>query len=78
MLEARFPWRGFWQDWGTAIVVVAIYLVLSSLFSGVAPTLLQLRVIVPQLLLSIVLFPIIVRMVALLDRLRLMRIRRLP
>jgi rod shape-determining protein MreD len=37
----------------------------------------QPRVIAPQLLLSLVLFPIIARMVAMLDRLRLMRVRRI-
>jgi rod shape-determining protein MreD len=34
-------------------------------------------VIVPQLLLSLVLFPIIARVVAMFDRLRLMRVRRI-
>jgi len=26
-IEARFPWRGFWQDWFTAGMVIALYLV---------------------------------------------------
>ena len=34
-------------------------------------------VILPQLLIAVVLFPIVARMVALLDRVRLMRVRRL-
>ena len=77
LLELRFPWRGFWQDWLTAALLVSGYLTMSAVFSGAELTLIQLKVIVPQLLLSIVLFPIIARMVALLDRLRLMRVRRL-
>lgn len=77
LLELRFPWRGFWQDWLTAIVLLAIYLALATLVSGAEPSLLQFQVLTPQLLLSILLFPIIGRMVALLDRLRLTRLRRL-
>ena len=37
----------------------------------------QLSVIVPQLLLAIVFYPVVARLVALLDRLRLLRVRRL-
>jgi len=75
-IEARFPWRSFWLDWLTASGILAVYLACAALVSGAAPTLVQLVVILPQLLLSTVLFPIIARMVALLDRLRLMRVRR--
>lgn len=77
LVEMRFPWRGFWQDWLTAALLIAAYLAIAGLVSGADLTMIQLEVIVPQLLLSIVLFPIIVRMVALLDRIRLRRIRRL-
>ncbi len=77
IVELRFPWRGFWQDWLTASLLIALYLAIAALISGADLTLIQLEVILPQLLLSIVLFPIIVRVVALLDRLRLRRIRRL-
>lgn len=77
LIEIRFPWRNFWLDWLTASVIIAPYLVFAALLSGAEPTLVQLTVILPQLLLSVVLFPIIARMVALLDRLRLMRVRRI-
>lgn len=77
LVEARFPWRGFWQDWVMAAGLVTIYLAVAALISGADLTLIQLKVIVPQLLLSIVLFPIIVRVVALLDRWRLRRVRHL-
>ena len=42
-----------------------------------ALTVVQLTVILPQLLLSVVLFPIVARVVSMLDRLRLMRVRRI-
>jgi rod shape-determining protein MreD len=76
-IEARFPWRGFWQDWLTATLLVTAYLTTAALISGADLTVRQLQVIVPQLLLSVVLFPIIVRMVAILDRVRLRRVRHL-
>ncbi len=76
-IELRFPWRGFWQDWLVAAMLLGIYVPFTALVSGATITFLQFQVIIPQLLLSIVLFPIIVRMVALLDKTRLRRIRRL-
>lgn len=77
VIEARFPWRTFVLDWLTASAMLVVYIGLAALFSGAALTLVQLTVMVPQLLLSIVLFPIIARMVSVLDRLRLMRVRRI-
>lgn len=76
-LEMRFPWRTFLLDWVAAALLLLLYLAAAALVSGAALTLVQLVVIVPQLLLSIALFPIIARMVGMLDRLRLMRLRRL-
>ena len=77
LIELRFPWRTFLLDWLTASAMLTAYIAFAALFSGAALTLVQLTVIVPQLLLSIVLFPIIARMVSFLDRLRLMRVRRI-
>jgi rod shape-determining protein MreD len=77
LVEVRFPWRSFWIDWLTAAAILTIYLGVAALLSGAAITLVQLTVILPQLLLSVVLFPIVARIVAVLDRLRLMRVRRL-
>jgi rod shape-determining protein MreD len=76
-IEFRFPWRSFWFDWLTAALLSLAYLAVAALLSGAHLTGVQLTVIAPQLLLSIVLFPVVARIVALLDRLRLMRVRRL-
>ena len=76
LIEIRFPWRTFLLDWLTASVLLVVYLVAAALFSGAGLSGGQFTVLLPQLLLSIVLFPIITRMVALLDRFRLMRVRR--
>ena len=77
LIEIRFPWRNFWLDWLTASAIVIVYLAVAAVLSGAELTFVQLRVILPQLLLSIVLFPVVARLVAHLDRLRLMRVRRL-
>jgi rod shape-determining protein MreD len=77
LIEIRFPWRNFWFDWLTASGLIVPYLVIAAVLSGTDLTLVQLRVIAPQLLLSLVLFPIIARVVAMLDRFRLMRVRRI-
>jgi rod shape-determining protein MreD len=77
LLEIRFPWRNFWLDWLTASAILIVYLPAAAVLSGAGPGLIQLTVIVPQLVLSIVLFPVVARLVAQLDRLRLMRVRRI-
>jgi len=76
LLDARFPWRNFWQDWVIAAGFIAAYLAIAALVSGARPGLPEPAALLPQLLLSIIAFPIISRMVSLLDRLRLLRIRR--
>lgn len=74
VVEARFPWRSFVQDWLVASALIAAYLVLGALVaSGPNPHLLL--AIVPQLLLGVLLFPIVARVVAFFDRVRLMRVK---
>ena len=75
-IETRFPWHGFAQDWLVASAVTAIYILISALFAGshVAE---WLTILAPQLLLSILLYPMFGRMVAFLDRFRLRRFRTL-
>ncbi len=75
MIEVRFPWRNYIQDWMTVSLVIASYLATAALLSGAEIGLPGLIALGPQLLLSILLFPIIARMVARLDRLRLKRVR---
>lgn len=76
LIEARFPWRNFIQDWLTMSGVITSYIIAAALFSGAEVTLHGVLALIPQALLSVLLFPIIARMVARLDRLRLMRIRK--
>lgn len=76
LVEARFPWRGFLHDWQAAAALIILYIVASAVFSGgklsVAPLVLG-----PQILLSILSYPIVAQMIALFDRMRLARIRKI-
>lgn len=74
-LETRFPWRGFWHDWAIAAALTTAYLVLAAFIAGGGLELWLIPLILPQLLLSILLFPVIARMVAFFDRVRLFRIK---
>ena len=73
MMETRLPWRSFWQDWFTASIVTSVYLAVGWLLSGGSPTLHSLIALVPQLVLSILLFPVLARLIARLDQFRLHR-----
>ena len=77
LIETRFPWRGFWQDWFTAGVMAVAYWFAALLVFGASLTPEMLAVAVPQALLSVLLYPIMARMVAGLDRFRLKRARRI-
>lgn len=77
LIETRFPWRDFWHDWFTAAVMAVIYWIATILLSGAPVTQEMVLVAAPQALLAVLLYPIIARMVASLDRFRLIRARRL-
>lgn len=77
LVDIRFPWRSFWQDWTAATLFLLVYMIASLAFSGASVGASQLPLMLPQLLLSIVLFPIVAKMVSLLDRMRLTRVRRI-
>lgn len=73
MIETRFPWRSFLQDWITAGSLILAYLVGGWLLSGAEPTIRSFIALGPQLVMSILLFPIVARIVSRLDNLRLSR-----
>lgn len=75
-IELRWPWRVFWQDWFTASILVIAYLVGGWLLSGATPNFHSLVALLPQLFISILVFPLIARLIAHLDAFRLRRWRR--
>ena len=77
LVDTRFPWRGFWQDWFTAGLAIALYITAAMVVSGatISPTLFGL--ILPQIALSILLYPLLARVIARADGFRLSRARRI-
>ncbi len=77
VIDERFLWRGFRQDWLAAAVLLSAYLLLGSIFAGIAVRYPLPLTIGPQWLMTLALFPVINQLVAMLDRLRLLPLRRL-
>jgi rod shape-determining protein MreD len=74
-IDNRLLWRSFAQDWGVACVLIAAYLALAATIAGLAAGYPLPLVIGPQLLVTLALYPIVTRFVALLDRIRLLPLR---
>lgn len=72
-VEARLPWRGFRQDWLTASIILTFYLIFAAMISGVVPSLPLLVSIGIQLSVSVLIFPLVAKLVSLLDQFRLRR-----
>jgi rod shape-determining protein MreD len=70
-VEARLPWRNFRTEWLLAAWLIAAYILLTLLLANIAGGSTGLQVIVPQLTLSILCYPLVDRLVAWLDKLRL-------
>ncbi len=77
IIETRFPWRGFWQDWFTASLAIVLYILAAMVVSGAPLTPHLLLAAMPQIVLSVLLYPVFARIVARLDRFRLARSRRI-
>ena len=74
LVEVRVPWRQFTTEWLVAAVITTTYaiasLTLANLASGSTPVL----TIVPQIIASILIYPLVCRLVAKIDQLRLIPI----
>ena len=77
LIEARFPWRGFWQDWFTAGLAACTYIAVSVLVCGAPVTPAMLFASIPQMVLAVLLYPFAAQMIAGFDRFRLSRARRI-
>ncbi len=77
LIDERFLWRGFGQDWLAASALITGYLGLCATLAAIATGYPLPLVIVPQLLVSLALYPVVTRFVALLDRIRLLPLKRL-
>lgn len=77
VFEARIPWRSYLYDWLVAALLILAYLLARVVLGGTGDLLGVAPLIAPQFLLALLLYPIIGRFVALFDRLRLLRLRKL-
>lgn len=75
LVEARFPWRHFAIEWLMATFLVISYLLIGLSFANMAGGSSPAGVIAPQTVMSIMVYPLVGRMVAFFDRLRLFSIR---
>lgn len=74
-LEARVPWRNFLQEWVVASALIAAYVLLGVVIVNLAGAAVPMRVVILQLLLGVMLYPLAGRLVAAFDRFRLLRFR---
>lgn len=73
VVDRRMVWRDFWQDWGLAAVIITATLlgglVIANLTGGNTSAIIML----PQIIVSIALFPLLARGCAMIDAWRLLR-----
>lgn len=77
LVDGWLRWRGFWQDWLVASGVIAIYLFVAHALAAFSGGTFHPAVILPQLLLCFIAFPLLTRVIAILDLFRLARVRKL-
>lgn len=76
-IELRWPWRNFLVEWAVASIVIAAYLLGGGLVAHGMTRFEWLMVIPPQIGVSILVYPLVGRLVAWLDRVRLTPFRNL-
>lgn len=69
MIDTRLPWRTFLLDWLAGAALIAAYILASMVLAGAG---VPLTAILPQLVLSVFVYPLVGRAVALFDRFRLL------
>lgn len=75
LIEARFPWRNFLTEWVLAAGMIAVYILADAGLANAAGGSTPVIVTVPQIVLSVLVYPLVGRTVAMLDRWRLKRYR---
>ena len=75
VIEMRFPWRGFITDWLVASAFILGCLLLGLLIANQTGGATSVLMILPQMLVSVLCYPVIGRMVGLVDRWRLLRFK---
>ncbi|WP_234028722.1 rod shape-determining protein MreD [Pseudoblastomonas halimionae] len=76
LIEMRLLWRGFLQEWIIASTIAIAYLALGAVIANPAD-LGAVMVLGPQVLLTLLAYPIVNRLVGILDRIRVLKLRRI-
>lgn len=71
VIEVRLPWRNFLTEWLVAIGLIVAYIVLCLGLSNITGAAAPIAVVLPQIVISVVCYPLVGRLVAFADRLRL-------
>ncbi len=71
ILDARAVWRDYWQDWLIAAILIIVGLCAGNFFVGLAYARPEAVTLLPQIILSVLTYPLVVRIVARLDKWRL-------
>jgi rod shape-determining protein MreD len=71
LMDSYMIWRDHWIDWFVAAIVAILYIIIAYWFSGLRSSPMTVAELIPQMLLSILIFPALVRICARLDRWRL-------
>jgi rod shape-determining protein MreD len=71
LIDSYMIWRDYWIDWAVATLILVLYILAGYWFSGLLGSPMPLASLIPQILLSILIFPAFVRICVRLDRWRL-------
>jgi rod shape-determining protein MreD len=71
VIETRLPWRNFLTEWLVAIGLIIVYIGLELALANLGGAFTPVRVTWPQIVISILAYPLVGRFVALADRIRL-------
>ena len=74
LVDNRIPWRNSALEWLLGAALVAAYILSALLVANLTGAHTRVLVVVPQIVVSILLYPMVGRIVAMLDRLRLLPI----
>ncbi len=77
LVELRFPWRGFTLNWIAASGFIALYLLLTLQLANLGGGAASIGLLLPQLVFSVLAYPIAAKLVGLADRFRLIPIQTL-
>lgn len=73
LIEARFPWRSFALEWLVASALIVAYILACLGAANASGAAAPVTVLAPQVIVSVLAYPIVGRIVAALDRFRLIR-----